>query len=85
MQLDKNFVRSLNPSISDRLRHGDLQCLATEIGLTPLSVRNAVNGASTNSSVISAAIRLIAKDGKRTDEFLEQIPQEALELIFTKN
>lgn len=82
MHLDKEFVRNLNPAISDRLRHGDLQRIAETVGLTPLSVRNAVNGATTNEQVIKEAIRLIVQDSHLTDEFLEQLPQALLNDLF---
>ncbi len=81
MQLDKNFVRNLNPSIADRLRHGDLLKIAQSTGYTPLTIRNAVNGASTNEAAVREAIRTILEDAKRTGDFLEQIPPEVIESI----
>lgn len=81
MQLDKNFVRTLNPSIASRLRHGDLNIIAARVGLTSLSVRNAVHGATTNEEVIKAAIQVIAEDCKKTEEFLGRIPQDLLAKI----
>lgn len=78
MLLDKNFVRNLNPSIAGRLRHGDLLKIAKKTGITPLSVRNAVNGATNNGTAVKEAIRLIIEDSKLTVDFIDQIPGEVI-------
>lgn len=78
MKLDRNFVRSLTPPLSDILPHGSMKEIASEVGKGELTARNAIHGASSNPEVIRAAIKRVIREGERIEQFLTQLPEEVM-------
>lgn len=85
MQLDRTFVRQLNPPLSDVLPHGAAIKIADAIGKSPLTVRNAINGASTNEQVIEMAITIIMKKVDEMGMVIAQFPSATIDKILEKS
>jgi len=81
MQLDRNFVKALNPPLSAMLQHGHITEIAESLGKNPLTIRNAIHGASTNEKAIEAALKAIIVLDCGIGQFLQQFPPELIERL----
>lgn len=78
MKLDRNFVKSLQPALSKILPHGQIKAVAEKTGFTPLTARNAINGASTNEEIIEESLKAIIQLDGDIENILAQVPPELL-------
>ena len=74
MKLDRNFVKSLKPALSKILPHGQIKAVAEKTGFTPLTARNAINGASTNEEIIEESLKTILQLDGDIESILSQVP-----------
>jgi predicted transcriptional regulator len=81
MQLDRNFVKTLSPPLSSMLQHGHITAIAEELEKTPLTIRNAIHGASTNEKAVEEALRIILQLDGDIEQFLKQLPPELIERL----
>ncbi len=79
MNLDKTFVKSLKPSLTEAQKVGDQAKIATKVNLGKVSVNAIYNGKWSNAKVIKCAILQIKERRDFLNEFLNQIPQSVLE------
>lgn len=79
--LDKSFVKSLTPPLSEVVPHGAAVTIAKKVNKTELTVRNAINGASTNEEVIREAIIIIMKKMVDMESVVSQLPENLEEEI----
>lgn len=74
--LDKRFVKSLTPPLSEVVPHGTAVLIAKKVNKTVLTVRNAINGASTNEMVVREAIKIIMKKMVDLEAVVSQLPED---------
>ncbi|MCF8245516.1 MAG: hypothetical protein K9J37_13575 [Saprospiraceae bacterium] len=76
MKLDRSFVKSLRPALSKILPHGQIKAVAEKTGFTPLTARNAINGASTNEEIIVESLKSIIRLDGDIQSMLSQVPSD---------